>query len=84
MMLTVSYLRVDYFLPIFKPSLSFTPVVPVGSLPTPFCLHLSSTTHFTFPTPFCLHFSSYQKMQTIPKPFVWDYPFSLLFLRKQK
>lgn len=37
MALAVSYLRLDYFLPVFMPSSGFPllPTVPVGSLPTP-------------------------------------------------
>lgn len=37
MALPVSYLRIDYFLPVFKPSSGFPliPTVPVGPLPTP-------------------------------------------------
>lgn len=37
MALPVSYLRIDYFLPVFKSSSGFPllPTVPVGPLPTP-------------------------------------------------
>lgn len=75
MALPVSYLRIDYFLPVFKPSSGFPllPTVPVGPLPTPLrSVYIPPTqTHFND--------TLQKKMQSIPKSIVWDYPFPFVF-----
>lgn len=82
MALPVSYLRLDYFLPVFKPSSGFPllPTVPVGPLPTPLqSVYIPPTqTHFND--------TLQKKMQSIPKSMfgIIHFPFFSMKTKKWK